>query len=54
MIRRKHKNYKNSALFNPILIPVKGECMITIPNDVITKYIAYLIKTGVLVTSHAE
>ena len=28
--------------------------MITIPNDVFTKYIAYLIKTGVPASSHAE
>ncbi len=28
--------------------------MITIPNDVFTKYIAYLIKNGVPVSSHAE
>ena len=28
--------------------------MITIPNDVFTKYIAYLTKTGVSVSSHAE
>lgn len=28
--------------------------MITIPNEVFTKYIAYLIKTGVPVASHAE
>src|ERR1039457_3476657 len=34
--------------------PVKGDSMITIPNEVFTKYSAYLIKIGVPLSSHAE